>query len=234
MPHTHYLDEETQRALTPKKVLGHLIAGNKRFVDQTPLSRDLTSRLEAAKKAQFPMAFILGCIDARVPNERIFDSCIGDLFVGRVAGNVVGYDMIASLEFACAVAGSKLIVVLGHTDCGAVKAACSDVELSHLSKLLRKLRSPITTAKYLKTDKDALVDKVTHLNVAHSMVRIHQKSPLLSKLIDSGEVGIVGGIYSVGTGKVTLRSYKPELLELKAIDVPQTLVTQVDALFSPD
>ena len=196
----------TQSSLTPKEVLNILIEGNKRFIEDRPIHRELSSDVKASAYTQHPIAIILGCIDSRVPVESIFDMGFGDVFVSRVAGNVMNDDIIASIEFACTVAGAKLILVLGHTYCGAVKAACDNHSGGHLTHLLDKIKPAIaaeTTTKENRTsDNIEFLTNVTRLNVENTLKHIYGKSAALNQLITEGAVGMVGATYDIKTGIV--------------------------------
>ena len=195
--------KESQAAMTPGKALDTLKEGNKRFRTGASVKRDLPAKVKATAEEQHPFAVILSCMDSRVPAEMVFDQSIGSLFSIRVAGNVVNPDNLGSVEYAAKVMGSMVIVVLGHTSCGAVKGAIDDVKLGNLTELLAKIR-PAVAASGPGTSKDhAYVDKVGEQNVRVAMKEIREKSPILKGLIDSGAIGLVGGMYDLGTGAVT-------------------------------
>jgi carbonic anhydrase len=195
--------KESQAAMTPAKALEALKEGNARFRAGTSVQKNLPAKVKASKGGQYPFAAVLSCMDSRVPAEAIFDQSIGDFFSIRVAGNVVNADNLGSLEYAVKVVGVKLIVVLGHTSCGAVKGAIDDVKLGNLTELLAKIR-PAVEASGPGTSKDyAYVDKVGERNVRDSLKEIRDKSPVLKEALDSGSVRMVGGMYDLGTGAVT-------------------------------
>ena len=195
--------KESQAAMTPAKALEALKEGNARFRAGTSVQKNLLAKVKASKGGQYPFAAVLSCMDSRVPAEAVFDQSIGDFFSIRVAGNVVNADNLGSLEYAVKVVGVKLIVVLGHTSCGAVKGAIDDVKLGNLTELLAKIR-PSVAASGPGTSKDyAYVDKVGEQNVRESIKEIHDKSPVLKEALDSGSVRLVGGMYDLGTGAVT-------------------------------
>lgn len=201
------LTQEEQSKLTPDEVLGILKKGNDDFVSGNLTVRNNTERVREAALGQFPKAAIISCLDSRVPVEDVFHRGIGDLFVGRVAGNIVNEDMLGSLEFACKVSGAKLIVVLGHDYCGAVKAAIDDVKLGNITVMLAKIRPAVETAKgKFEGDKtsgnEAFVDAVCKDNVELGIKNIRTKSPILKEMEDKGELKIVGGVYDMKTGKV--------------------------------
>jgi len=192
----------SQAAMTPAAALDRLKEGNARFVSNTAKRRDLPAKVIATASGQFPFAVVLGCMDSRSPIELVFDQGIGDVFGVRVAGNVVNDDELGSFEYAAKV-GAKLIVVLGHTGCGAVKGAIDDVKLGNLTGLLAKIRPAVTEADCANAKDDACVTKVAELNVRRAMREIREQSPYLKTYLDAKTVGLVGGIYDVATGKVT-------------------------------
>jgi carbonic anhydrase len=195
--------KDSQAAMSPAKALDALNAGNKRFVAGASVQKNLPEKVKASKGGQYPFAAVLSCMDSRVPVEIVFDQSIGDLFSIRVAGNVVNADNLGSLEYAAKVVGVKLIVVMGHTACGAVKGAIDDVKLGNLTELLGKIH-PAVSASGPGSSKDyAYVDKVGEQNVRQSMKEIREKSPVLKEMFDSGAVGLVGAMYDLGTGTVT-------------------------------
>ena len=196
--------KETQEQLTPQLALEILQEGNERFMNNLKANRNLLQQVNETSEGQFPFAVILSCIDSRAPVELIFDQGLGDVFSVRIAGNVINDDILGSMEFACKVAGSKLVVVLGHSSCGAVKGACASVELGNLTGLLHKINPAIEAVKQSEpTLADTeFVQKVAEKNVQLSMENLIGKSPVLKELIDSGTIGLVGGMYSVETGEV--------------------------------
>jgi carbonic anhydrase len=197
----------TQSALTPDQVLDALKAGNERFGSGQMLERDLRSQVRETASGQYPMAAILGCLDSRVPPELVFDMGIGDLFVGRVAGNYADTDMLGSLEFATKVAGAKVILVLGHTDCGAVKGACDGVKLGNLTHTLSNLTPALYAAGDVagpRTSKNHdFVDAVTRANVNLNVRALVDRSAVLRDLVADGQLKVVGGIYDLKDGRVT-------------------------------
>jgi carbonic anhydrase len=195
--------KESQAAFTPAKALDKLKAGNTRFRTATSVERNLPAKVKATAAGQYPFAVVLSCMDSRVPAEMVFDQTIGSLFSIRVAGNVVNADNLGSLEYAAKVIGTKLIVVLGHTSCGAVKGAIDDVKLGNLTELLGKIRPAIAASGPGVSKDHVYVDKVGEQNVRLSMKEIREKSPVLKELLDSGAVGLVGGMYDLETGAVT-------------------------------
>lgn len=198
---------DTQQSLTPAKVLELLKEGNERFVNNLKSNRNLLEQINDTRKGQFPIAIILSCMDSRTSVELIFDQGLGDVFSARVAGNVINDDILGSMEYACKLAGSKLIVVLGHSHCGAVKGACANVELDHLSGLLHKIKPAVDAVQAeesveITAGNDELVQKVADKNVQLTVEQIKSKSPLLNAMLQSGEIGIAGGMYDIETGKV--------------------------------
>ena len=195
--------KESQAAMTPAKALDALKEGNARFRSGKSNQKDLLAKVKASAGGQYPFAAILSCMDSRVPAEAVFDQSIGDFFSIRVAGNVVNADNLGSLEYATKVVWVKLIVVMGHTACGAVKGAIDDVKLGNLTELLGKIQ-PAVKASGPGTSKDyAYVNKVGEQNVRQTMNEIRDKSPVVKEALDSGAVGLVGGMYDLETGAVT-------------------------------
>jgi len=200
--------KETQNKLTPQKALTYLKEGNQRFVDNKKLGRDLLNQVVETSTGQYPFAVILGCIDSRVPIEIVFDQGVGDVFSTRVAGSVINEDVLGSLEYSCKVAGSKVIIVLGHSKCGAVTAACKDVELGNITALLSKIKPAVDQIKSTSDSivNDDFVDKVIHENTKHSIDRIRKESPILAEMEANNEIEIVGAYYDVNTGVVEFYS----------------------------
>ncbi len=201
---TTTITKENQDALTPSNVLADLLEGNKRFTDNKKENVNYLSQVKQTVGGQFPKAVILSCIDSRVPAELVFDQGIGDIFSVRVAGNIVNEDVLGSMEYACKVAGSKIIVVMGHTKCGAVTAACKHVEMGNVTALLQKIQPSVTTISEGKNKAldDASIEEVSALNVKHSIEQIREKSPILSEMEKNNEIEIVGAMYDVSTGIV--------------------------------
>lgn len=209
---------DVQTNLTAHKVLNILKEGNQRFQDDTRINRSPKTDVMHTAKTQHPMAVVLGCIDSRVPVETVFDMSFGDLFCVRIAGNVINDDILASIEYACHVVGAKLIVVLGHTRCGAIKAACDDVELGHITDLLSKIKPAIKAESYTSDDRSGknqhYVHKVTQLNIANTLQNIYQQSPILKELIESEQLGMVGSLYDVDSGEVQFNDYSTFIKQL--------------------
>lgn len=197
---------DVQTSLTPPDIISILKEGNNRFVNNNTIHRSLPDEIKAVSNTQHPMAIILGCIDSRVPVETIFDMGMGDLFVSRVAGNVVSNDIIASLEFACNVAGAKVIIVLGHLYCGAIKAACESVAHGHLGELLAKIKpavdAEIKNRGSLDSNNPDFIRNVTETNIDISMKQIYENSHIIKNLIDENKIGLIGAIYNIQTGDV--------------------------------
>lgn len=192
-----------QAKLTPLSSLALLRKGNERFKLNLKANRDLLEQVNSTAEGQHPFAVILSCIDSRTSVELLFDQGLGDVFSIRVAGNILNEDILGSMEYACAVAGSKLIVVLGHSSCGAVRGVCDDVKLGHLTGLLDKLKPALLMArKEGEASEEELVQRVAEKNVLHVVQEIRQRSDVLSAMIETGHVGIVGAMYSVSSGHV--------------------------------
>jgi carbonic anhydrase len=193
---------ESQAVMTPSQAFERLKAGNTRFISNATKRRDWSANVVATASGQFPFAAVLACMDSRAPIEIIFDQGIGDVFGVRVAGNVVNDDELGSLEYAVKV-GTKLIVVLGHTNCGAVKGAIDHVQLGNLTGLLAKIRPAVEAAGCSNGKDEACVAKVAEKNVLQSMKDIRERSPYLAKSLEEGKVELVGAMYDVATGRVT-------------------------------
>ncbi|KTD28112.1 SulP family inorganic anion transporter [Legionella israelensis] len=204
---------DVQSTLSPAEVLNILYEGNQRFLKDTRIHRNPKIDIKHTAETQHPIAVVLGCIDSRVPVEMIFDMSFGDLFCVRVAGNVINDDVLASIEYACNVAGAKLIVVLGHSRCGAIQAACDDVQKGHISQLLQKIKPAIETAKKMQADaqQEPSIRKVTELNIANTLQQIYHKSDILKKMIEQQEVALTGALYDVSSGKVHFGDYSHAL-----------------------
>ena len=200
---------ESQSKLSPKEAIQLLKEGNKRFISREMRERDLLAQVKETSKGQFPFACVVGCIDSRVPVNAIFDQGIGSLFVATVAGNIINEDILGSLEFGCAVAGSKAVVVLGHTSCGAVKGACDHVELGNLTSLLSKINASVmettepSDASIRNSSNIGFVNQVAENNVRRSVQNIRIKSNVLRRLEEEGKIAIVGAMYNVDSGIVS-------------------------------
>ncbi|WP_461533251.1 carbonic anhydrase [Sinomicrobium sp.] len=197
---------ETQSTVTPAKALEFLKEGNQRFVWNLRANRDLLSQVNDTKNGQFPFAVVLSCIDSRTSAELIFDQGLGDIFSARVAGNIINEDILGSMEYSCKVAGSKLIVVLGHSKCGAVTSACKDVKMGNITALLQKMQNSVDEVGRENPGIDAgapeFVEAVAHHNVIRTMDEILKRSAVLKEMFKAGEIGIAGGYYDVASGKV--------------------------------
>lgn len=200
--HTH--TKEFLESLTPQKAIEVLKDGNERFVKNLKINRNLLQQLNETASGQHPFAVVLSCMDSRTSVELIFDQGLGEIFSIRIAGNVVNDDILGSMEYACRVVGSKLIVVLGHTRCGAIKGACDAVELGNLTGLLNKIKPAIEKTPTFGEDvhNQLYAEKVAYANVEHSIDEILERSTIISELFNAGKIGIVGGMYSVESGRV--------------------------------
>lgn len=200
--------KETQSTMTPEKSLQFLKEGNQRFQQNLKANRNLLEQVNDTSEGQFPFATILSCIDSRVSAELVFDQGLGDIFSVRIAGNFVNEDILGSMEFACKLAGTKLIVVLGHTSCGAVKGACDDAKMGNLTKLIEKITPAVNAVsepkdESLRNSKNLdFVDTVSKKNVELTIDRIHAESSILSEMEKNGEIKIIGAMYDVNTGDV--------------------------------
>lgn len=200
---------ETQATMTPNKALQFLKEGNQRFQNNLKANRNLLEQVNDTSEGQFPFATILSCIDSRVSAELVFDQGLGDIFSVRIAGNFVNEDILGSMEFACKLAGTKLIVVLGHTSCGAVKGACDNAKMGNLTKLIEKITPAVDAVidpqdtKLRNSSNLEFVDSVAVKNVQLTIDRIHKESPILSEMEKSDEIMIIGAMYDINTGEVT-------------------------------
>lgn len=201
--------KETQATMTPQKSLAFLLEGNQRFQNNIRINRNLIEQVNDTSDGQFPFATILSCIDSRIPTEIIFDQGIGDLFNARIAGNFVNEDILGSLEFACKLAGSKIILVLGHSSCGAIKGACDNVKLGNLTQMLGKIKPAIENVKTGENEErnstnESFVNNVAIENIKLTVKAIKEKSPILNELFLNNEIDIHGAMYDVNTGLVEL------------------------------
>lgn len=205
MARSETLTAEARASMSPQGVLADLKAGNERFVAGRSTRQDWLTQAEATAGGQFPKAIVLSCLDSRVPPEIVFDQAIGDIFVGRVAGNFVNTDLLGSFEFGTAVAGAKVIVVLGHTSCGAVKGAIDRAELGHLTSTLANIEPAVAAAAGTgdrTSENPELVARVTVENVRHTVNEITSRSPVLAGLVEDGKLIVVGGVYDLATGEI--------------------------------
>jgi carbonic anhydrase len=201
------ISKQEQNLMTPESVLNDLLEGNKRFFEDRLESRNYTAQIISATSGQYPKAIVLSCVDSRVPVETVFDQGIGDIFVSRVAGNFVNTDILGSMEYACKVAGSKLVFVLGHEKCGAVSSACDHVELGNITSMLKNIKPAInqTETDGERSSKNlAYLEAVVEKNVQLNVERIRAESPILNSLEEMGEIMIVGGVYSLETGEIIM------------------------------
>ena len=207
------LTKDMQTAITPAVALELLQEGNKRFVNNLKVNRNLLQQANETSDGQHPFAVILSCIDSRTSAELIFDQGLGDIFSVRIAGNIINEDILGSMEFGCKVAGSKIIVVLGHTKCGAVKGACDHVEMGNLTALLTKIRPAVDdeteTSENRNSSNSNFVENVAVINVKRTVNAIMQRSPILKEMIEAGDIGIIGGMHDISTGLVT---FHPEMI----------------------
>ncbi|MFT5861308.1 MAG: carbonic anhydrase [Flavobacteriaceae bacterium] len=193
----------SQDNTSPTEAIAELVNGNRRFTENAGIKRDLKDQVIRTSSGQYPIAVIHSCIDSRVPVELVFDLGIGDVFSSRVAGNIINEDVLGSMEYGCKVAGSKVIVVLGHTKCGAVTAACNHVELGNITALLSKIESSVNKVESSSGNLNgAEIEQVTLLNIENSIEQIRDESSILKEMEDAGQIKIVGAVYSVESGKV--------------------------------
>jgi len=200
--------KDSQAAINHKDALQLLKEGNQRFLDKSTISRSFDKQIDLTSTGQYPFAAIVSCIDSRIPTEIVFDQGIGDIFNARIAGNFVNEDILGSLEFACKLAGSKLIVIMGHTSCGAVKGACDHAELGNLTGMLAKIKPAMAE---VKTDEGVdrssknidFVNKVAVQNVHLTIAKLKADSPVLNEMISAGEIDVIGAMYDVKSGKVS-------------------------------
>ena len=200
--------KEMQDNISPQEAIEKLVEGNLRFTQNMSINRNFLQQAEETESGQYPFAVILSCIDSRAPTEIIFDQGIGDIFNIRIAGNIINEDILGSMEFGCKVAGAKLIVVLGHTHCGAIKGACDDVEMGNLTALIKKIKSSVESEKSIQENRSSsnpdFVSKVTKINVNASIEGIVEKSPILKEMVEEGKINILGAMLDISTGKVSL------------------------------
>ncbi|PVW15278.1 carbonic anhydrase family protein [Marixanthomonas spongiae] len=200
--------KETQATLTPEKALEFLKKGNQRFQNNLKANRNLLEQVNDTRDGQFPFAVILSCIDSRVSAELVFDQGLGDIFSVRIAGNFVNEDILGSIEYGCKVAGSKLVVVLGHTSCGAVSGACDNVEIGNITTLLSKIKPAVEAVKQpedksLRNSKNTeFVNEVSKKNVQLTLENMRKQSPVLTEMEQNGEIKMVGAMYNVSNGSV--------------------------------
>lgn len=204
-PSGDVLTKEQQEALTPDDVIELLKEGNNRFINDDMTVRNHTEQIRKSAKAQYPKAIVLSCVDSRVPVEDVFDLGIGDIFVARVAGNFVNEDILGSMEFACKVSGSRLVLIMGHEHCGAIKAAVDDVKLGNITPMLENIRPAVEGVEYTgerSSENQEFVHMVAERNVLNNIEEIRDDSPILKEMEDNGEIKIVGAVYDMDNGKV--------------------------------
>jgi carbonic anhydrase len=194
---------ESQAAISPAEAIKMLKDGNSRFLEGSPIDRALHQQVAATASGQYPFAVVLGCIDSRVPVETLFDQGIGDVFTARVAGNIVNEDLLGSMEFACKLAGSKAILVLGHTSCGAVKGAIGKARMGNLTALVQKIEPVVDqVAANMDSEDPGFTDAVAEANVTRTIQAIRENSEVLAEMEAAGEIAIAGAMYDVGSGQV--------------------------------
>jgi carbonic anhydrase len=218
-------NKELQQQLTPQQALQILKDGNDRFMNNLKVNRNLLQQVNDTRDGQWPFAVVLSCIDSRTGAELIFDQGLGDIFSIRIAGNIVNDDIIGSMEFGCKIAGAKIIVVLGHTKCGAIKGACDGVQLGKLSGLLEKIRPAIDAGQHAGANGNSsnpdFVENVAAINVRRNAALILEKSPVIKEMADNGEIVITGAMYDVTTGKVDFYETTRQLTGDKATPVAE-------------
>lgn len=201
------LNKEERKLVDPYTALQLLRNGNFRFINNLKVNRDLLEQVNKTKDDQWPFATILSCMDSRTSAELVFDQGVGDIFSIRIAGNIVSEGILGSLEYATGVVGSCLIVVLGHTGCGAIKAACNNVEMGHITSIMDKIQPATIQEQTVKEERNGknseYVNAVAKLNVNNSVKEILERSSIIKKLVEDGKVGIVPAMYDVATGKIT-------------------------------
>jgi carbonic anhydrase len=201
------LTKELQAAISPEMALNLLKEGNHRFMNNLKANRNLLEQANETSDGQHPFAIILSCIDSRTSAELIFDQGLGDIFSVRIAGNIINEDILGSMEFACKVSGAKIIAVLGHTKCGAVKGACDHVEMGNLTALLSKIQPAVydekTELENRNSNNSVFVEKVAEINVKRTVHAIVERSPILKEMLENGEIKLVGGVHEISTGEVT-------------------------------
>jgi carbonic anhydrase len=200
------LNKELHEKITPQQALQILKDGNKRFVQNLKVNRNLLEQVNDTRDGQWPIAVILSCIDSRTSAELIFDQGLGDIFSVRIAGNVINEDILGSMEFACAIAGSKFVMVLGHTRCGAIKGACDHVEMGHLSILLSKIEPAVKQERTITENRTSgnadFVENVARINVKRNVQEILNRSSIIKEMVEEGKIGIGGAMYDVASGNV--------------------------------
>jgi carbonic anhydrase len=211
------LTKELQESITPSMALKLLKDGNERFVNNLKANRNLLQQANETSDGQHPFAVVLSCIDSRTSAELIFDQGLGDIFSVRIAGNIINEDILGSMEFACKIAGSKIIVVLGHSSCGAIKGACDHAEMGNLTALLSKIRPAVDDEVITKDNRtsknETFVENVAAINVKRTVKAIMERSTILEHMIKNGEIGIIGGMHELSTGQVSFYEETNSLLK---------------------
>lgn len=206
---SHVMTKEQQDALTPDAVLTEFADGNRRFSQESITQRDHSAMVRKTAGGQYPKAVILSCLDSRIPIEDVLDQGLGDIFVARIAGNIVNDDILASMEFGCAVMGAKVVLVVGHSNCGAIKGAIDDVELGHIGILLSKIRPVVAEARTTSPDRTSkntsFVEFVSRAHVDHVVAEVRRRSAILADLERAGKIKIVGSYYDLDSGVLTIR-----------------------------
>lgn len=201
------LTKEMQNAITPEIAIEILKQGNNRFVNNLKINRNLLQQANETSDSQHPFAVILSCIDSRTSAELIFDQGLGDIFSIRIAGNILNDDILGSMEFGCKLIGAKIIVILGHTKCGAIKGACEHIEMGNLTDLLTKIRPAIDEEKTVTENRTSanedFLDKVSYIHVKRVVGAISERSPILKEMLEKGRIGIIGATHEIATGAVT-------------------------------
>lgn len=201
------LTKEMQNAITPEKAIDILKQGNSRFINNLKINRNLLQQANETSDSQHPFAVILSCIDSRTSAELIFDQGLGDIFSIRIAGNILNDDILGSMEFGCKLIGAKIIVILGHTKCGAIKGACEHIEMGNLTDLLTKIRPAIDEEKTVTENRTSanedFLDKVSYIHVKRVVGAISERSPILKEMLEKGRIGIIGATHEIATGAVT-------------------------------
>jgi carbonic anhydrase len=225
------LTKEIQASITPTMALELLKEGNKRFINNLKVNRNLLQQANETSDGQHPFAVILSCIDSRTSVELIFDQGLGDVFSIRIAGNIINEDILGSMEFGCKIAGAKIIVVLGHTRCGAIKGACDHMEMGNLTALLSKIQPAVYNEKTVlenrNSDNDEFVEKVAAINIKRTVQSIMQRSPILKEMIETGAIGIVGANHDITTGRVNFYA-DTLILNHKAVSKSAAIVEEIE------
>ena len=210
-------NKESQTSMTPEMAINILKEGNERFVSNLKFNRNLLQQVNETRDGQWPFAVVLSCIDSRTSAELIFDQGLGDIFSVRIAGNIINEDILGSMEFACKLAGSKIIIVLGHSKCGAVKGACDHAEMGNLTALLAKIRPAVDDEVETKDNRNSknadFVENVASINVKRTVKAIMERSTILEHMIKNGEIGIIGGMHELSTGQVSFYEETKSLLK---------------------